>query len=240
MATFVLVHGAWHGAWCWDKLVPLLEEVGHRALPLDLPGHGRNSRAASEVTLQAYVDHVCQALDEQPRPAVLVGHSMGGVVITQAAELRPDKISCLVYLSAFLPANGQSLSQLSRANANSGSLVTANLVISEDRSCSMIKGEAVREVFYHDCEETDVEQAKALLCPQPMAPLGTPVTTNQANFGRVPRVYIECLQDQALPLAYQRQMQQSLPCSQVLSLDTGHSPFFSAPEELAALLVSLV
>ena len=91
MATYVLVHGAWHGAWCWFKVIPLLEKRGHKVVALDLPSHGRDKTPTSSVTLQSYADRVCQTLDECSEPVVLVGHSMGGVVITQAAEQRPKK-----------------------------------------------------------------------------------------------------------------------------------------------------
>src|SRR5690242_8929821 len=98
MSRFVLVHGAWHGAWCWDKVVPLLEIKGHSAHAIDLPGHGRDLTPTAEVTLERYVERVCQALVAEPEPAVLVGHSMSGMVITQAAERCPEHIQMLVYL----------------------------------------------------------------------------------------------------------------------------------------------
>src|SRR5690242_4856292 len=106
MATFVMAHGAWHGGWCWTKVVPLLERAGHAAIAPDLPGHGADTTPAREVTLQAYTDRVCQVALAQAEPVVLVGHSMGGLVISQAAEQCPEAMRTLVYITAFLLPNG--------------------------------------------------------------------------------------------------------------------------------------
>ncbi len=102
MSTFVLVHGSWHGAWCWNKLTPLLEREGHAVIAPDLPGHGEDWTPIPEISLQSYVDRVGEALDSAPEPAILVGHSMAGTVISQLAEQRPDQVAGLVYLCAFL------------------------------------------------------------------------------------------------------------------------------------------
>jgi pimeloyl-ACP methyl ester carboxylesterase len=92
MSACVLVHGAWHGGWCWDKVVRLLNKEGHRVEAPDLPGHGKNKAPIPEVSLQAYSDSICKILDAQSQPVILIGHSMGGVVISQAAEYRPERI----------------------------------------------------------------------------------------------------------------------------------------------------
>ena len=114
MSTYVLVHGSWHGGWCWDKVIPLLKARGHRVVAPDLPGHGRDKTPASDITLRAYADRVCDVLDAEAEPAILVGHSFGGLVITQAAEYRPEKIRTLVYLCAYLLRSGSSFDAVSR------------------------------------------------------------------------------------------------------------------------------
>ncbi|HBY94165.1 MAG TPA: hypothetical protein DEP84_09420 [Chloroflexi bacterium] len=238
MSTFVLIHGSWHGAWCWDKVKPLLEKQGHTVVAPDLPGHGQDKTPIPEITLQRFVDRVGQVLDAQSEPVILVGHSMGGVVITQTAEYRPDKIKTLVYLCAFLPRNGESLLQL--AQQDTETLILPNLIINEAQGYHSVKEEAIREVFYHDCRDEDVARAKSLLVPEEaLAPVATPVQTSEDNYGRIPRVYIECLRDQTIGPSLQKQMNTATPCQMVLSLDTGHSPFFSAPEALAAHLVTV-
>jgi pimeloyl-ACP methyl ester carboxylesterase len=79
MSTYVLIHGAWHGAWCWGKVVPLLQEKGHRVYTIDLPSHGADQTPVAQVSLKAYTDRVCEVLDGLDEPAILVGHSMGGI-----------------------------------------------------------------------------------------------------------------------------------------------------------------
>ena len=85
MSHFVLVHGAWHGAWCWSRVVPLLEELGHSADAIDLPGHGDDPTPRASVGIGDYVRATGEALAKGPLPAVLVGHSMGGLLISSAA-----------------------------------------------------------------------------------------------------------------------------------------------------------
>jgi len=237
MATYVLIHGAWHGGWCWDKVVPLLKKKGHNVEAPDLPGHGKDNTPIREVSLQAYADRVCKILDVQSEPVILLGHSMGGIVISQTAEYRPEKIKTLVYLTAFLLQNGEFLLQV--AEGDTEALVLPNLVMAEDQSFATVKEEAIKQVFYGDCSDEDVARAKKLLVPQAAAPFGTPINITEKNFGRIPRVYIECLRDRAISPSVQKKMYKTLPCRKVVSMDTSHSPFFSAPEALVGHLVSL-
>ena len=235
MSTFVLVHGAWHGAWCWDKVVPLLEGAGHEVIAPNLPGHGEDGTPGAELSMQAYADRIVRVLDEQPEPVVLVGHSMGGIVVSLAAEARPEGIKRLVYLTGFLLEDGKTL--ISIAENDEEALVLPNLVPNEDGSAFTVKN--VKDVFYGDCSDGDVEGAKARLVPEPAFAFGTPVAITQGNFGRVPRAYIECVGDRAIGITAQRGMHGRLRCETVVSMETSHSPFLSAPEELAGHLVSL-
>jgi len=237
MNTFVLIHGAWHGAWCWYRLVPLLRKEGNTVIALDLPSHGTDKTPTGLVTLQAYTDSVCRVLDAQTAPVILVGHSMGGIVISQAAEARPQKIKSLVYLTAFLLKDGQSL--LDVAQADTEAQVLPNLVFSDDRSSAVVNEERRKSIFYVDCSDEDVTLAQSLLVPQAVAPFATPVRTTRVNWGRIPRLYVECTRDTAISLTSQRHMQKSQPCDRVLTLETGHSPFFSAPGEVARFLLSV-
>ena len=116
MSHFVLIHGAWHGAWCWYKLAAVLRAAGHMVTCPDLPGHGVDRTPTADVTLASYVGRVVEVLDAALEPVVLLGHSMGGAVVTQAAEERPDRVRHLVYLAAFAPGDGQSVFQVARAD----------------------------------------------------------------------------------------------------------------------------
>ncbi|MDI6764340.1 MAG: alpha/beta fold hydrolase [Thermodesulfobacteriota bacterium] len=236
MATYVLIHGAWHGSWCWDKVVHLLKGKGHKVEAPDLPGHGKDPTPIQNVSLQAYVERVCKVLDAQSEPVVLVGHSMGGIVISQAAEYRPERIKTLIYLTAFLLQNGEFLLQI--AQGDTEGLVLPNLVMAEDQSHATVKEEALKEAFYGDCSDEDVVRAKSLLVPQAAAPFATPISITEKNFGRIPRIYIECLRDRAISPSIQKRMYTALPCRRVIPMDTSHSPFFSAPETLVTHLIS--
>jgi pimeloyl-ACP methyl ester carboxylesterase len=218
-------------------VLPLIEQRGHSAIALDLPAHGKDTTPIESISLDSYVDRVSAALDQVSEPAILVGHSMAGVVITQAAERWPDKIKLLVYLCAFLPRNGETLLQLAGSDPNA--LIVKNLVPSADQRSVTIRDEAIREIFYADCSDKDAAWAQSMLTPEPVAPLATPIAITGANFGRVPRVYIECLQDNAIPHTVQQAMYTASPCRQVLTLDTSHSPFISAPNQLVEQLASL-
>jgi pimeloyl-ACP methyl ester carboxylesterase len=237
MSSYVLVHGAWHGGWCWDKVLPLLRRAGHGAVAPDLPGYGSDTTPMSGVTLAAYVKRVREVIEAQAEPVILVGHSMAGVVIAQMAEICPDKIECLVFLCAFLPANGECLADWSRRDIEC--VRPSMRVVAEDKSYTTLRPEALKEVFYADCFDRDVERARQLLRPQATAPVNTPVVTTAENFGRVRRIYIETLRDRAVSNSLQRQMYSAVPCERVISMDTSHSPFFSAPETLVAHLTSL-
>jgi len=234
MSTFVLVHGGWNGGWCWEKVVPLLEEAGHEAEAPDLPGSGDDPTPIPEVSLQGYADWISGVLDAQSEPVVLVGHSSGGVVISQAAEQRPDKVKLLVYLAAFLLRDGETL--FSVAENETGSLILPNLVMSEDGASATIREDVIKEALFHDCSDEDAERAKSRFAPQALAPFVTSLALTEENFGRVPRVYIETLQDRAVSPSFQKEMYERLPCQKVVSMDTSHSPFFSAPEDLAGHL----
>ncbi len=237
MSTYILVHGSWHGAWCWYKVIPLLEKAGHRAIALDLPGHGRDWTPASAVTMQSYVDAVCKVLDAQAEPVILVGHSRGGIVVSQTAEHRPEKIKMLVYLTAYLIPDGEAM--LPTALSDTESLIGPNLVLDEEQGWHMLKAEAFRGALYGDCSDEDVALASALLTPEPNAPVATPLQTSAENLGRIPSVYIECLQDRGVSPSLQKKMYTAGACQRVISMHTSHSPFFSAPEELVSHLTAL-
>lgn len=234
MSTFVLVHGAWHGAWCWHKIVPRLESAGHTVITLDLPAHGTDITPVGDVTMDDHVERVGEVLDAQSEPAILVGHSMGGAIITQTAEEYASEIDTLVYLSGFLLGDGEAL--LDYAETDEESVVTQNLVVDEENGIATVEDDALREAFYADCDDVDVTLATSLLRPEPLAGLVTPMQTSDDNFGSLPRVYVGCEQDNAITPSTQQTMHDRLPCEEVRSIDSSHSPFLSNPDALATHL----
>lgn len=238
MSTFVLVHGAWHGAWAWEKVVPLLEKSGHRVVALDLPGHGDDGTPPKETTLGGYAERVVGALDSLEGPAVVVGHSMGGMTIGEAAERRPEEVGLLVYACAYLPPNGVSALEMSQRHADADAPVMRSVRADEERGEMTIDpSSAAREALYGECSEEDA--ARAQLRPEPIAPGVEAVSLTEANYGRVPRAYVACLRDRTITSTLQREMYTETPCREVVTMDTDHSPFLSRPAELARHLVSL-
>ncbi len=234
--TFILIHGAWHGAWCWHKLIPLLEAGGARVIAPDLPSMGADNSSAESVTLDSWARFVA-GLVEREQDCRLVGHSRAGVIISRAAELAPRHIGQLVYLSAYLLRAGDRVA--AEARRDSGSLIAANMIPSRSGVTCALRPGILREAFYGDCTDEDFALAAARLSPEPLKPLATALRVTDAAFGSVPRHYIETTRDRAVSLDAQRRMQEALPCRTVSTLDTGHSPFLSQPEALARILISI-
>ncbi|XAZ82001.1 alpha/beta fold hydrolase (plasmid) [Fibrella sp. ES10-3-2-2] len=244
--TYVLVHGGWHGAWCWKKVVPLLEANGNRVVALDLPGHGDDKTSPATVTLEEYTKKVVQVANDQTGSVILVGHSMAGVIIAQAAErLGKDKVAKLVFLDAFMPKNGESVfalaakaEALSRAAGKPvpGPSLSQCLLLADDKQTSVVDPDRVAQLFYQDCSADDIAFAKAHLGRQPMGCLGTPVQVTDAQYGVIPKVYILCSQAKDLD---KRSIANNVPIQKMYTLASSHSPFFSMPEKLVAILQAL-
>lgn len=234
---YVLVHGAWHGAWCWSKLVPLLREQGHLVTAVDLPGRWQAPGQLTAIRAADFAATVGQVVQASPFPVVLVGHSLGGATISLAAEQHPERIRRLVYLAAFLVPPGQSVGAL--AMGDKASRIPKAVRRDAATGVSVIAPEFAREVFYHDCSDDDVRMAVQLLSPEPPAMGGARLQLTPERYGGVERVYVECLQDRAISIGAQRSMQAAMPCRQVVTMDTSHSPFLSRPGELANVLSGL-
>jgi pimeloyl-ACP methyl ester carboxylesterase len=235
---YLLIHGAWHSRECFYKLSPLLQQAGHRVKAPDLPGCGQDKTSLDHVTLEAYVERVCQVLLESEEPTILVGHSLGGLTITLAAEALPHRVQTVVYLAAALiPPSETLLTVLSRLGSTH--LFPSFLEIDMQQQVSRVKQDSASlRAFYSDCCEEDIFMAKSRLRDQPMSVYAAPLQFTDVNFGSVPRVYITCSRDPVIPYDIQKKMVEAMPC-QTFCLETGHFPFFSAPEELARILISL-
>jgi pimeloyl-ACP methyl ester carboxylesterase len=234
--AFILVHGGWHGSWCWQKLTPLLQAAGARVIAPDLPSMGADPTPAGKVTLDTWSDAVAALVQREPG-SVLVGHSLAGAVISQVAERYPATIRHLVYLAAYLLPAGGSVAQAARADA--GSLLAPNMIPVQRGLTCTLRGEVLRDAFYGDCSDQDFDDARARLSPQPLKPLAGTVEVTGQRFGSVPRAFIETSRDRAVSLEAQRLMQSRLPCAPVFTLDSDHSPFLSQPEALARILISI-
>lgn len=237
MKTFILIHGSWHSAWNWHKLVPILEAAGHKAIAVDLPGMGRDKTPIAEVRMKTTVERICQLIDSVDGKVILLGHSKNGIMISQAAEYRPGKIEKLIYLAAYLIPHDKT--QREYSVQDTGGVLKPYVTQYPELQAHTLQPAIYKEGLYHDCDDTITELARVLLSHEPVESGITPLQLTEENFGSVPRYYIECLQDRAVTPFIQRKMYEGLPCKKVYSMDTSHSPFFSRPKELADIMLEI-
>ena len=234
--TFLLVHGAWHGAWCWDTLIETLERRGHAAVAIDLPGAEPGGKPGWGIKFADYIDAVNRAAEQIDGDVHLVGHSMGGLSISGAAEARPELYSSLTYVTAFL-VNGRNIIDVTKKDYDAPLFRKAMKVPNPLRGRAEVKPELAPGVFYNNCSDDVAAAASAQLCPLPSRPSLGKSTLTEARWGSIPRYYVFCTQDNALPLANQRAFVEELPCADTVTLDTDHSPFMSTPDQLADALI---
>lgn len=236
MSTYVLVHGAWMGEFAWRKVTPLLAAQGHKVITLDLPAHGNDATPAEEASLDGYVQAVIDAIG--PQEVILVGHSMGGMVISAVAEAIPAQIRQLVYVCAYLPRSGDSLYALSQEDSSSKVGGYWHQDNPAHYSPATIRSEGIVVVFGADCDAADQQLLVERHRAEPVPPLATPVTLSEDNFGRVPRAYVHTAQDLCVSPVLQKLMLSRVAVAQQAELPTSHSPFFAAPAALVDALLA--
>jgi pimeloyl-ACP methyl ester carboxylesterase len=210
MKQFLFLHGSWHGAWCWHKIVPRIETAGHRALAIDLPGRGRSPAVPALVGLKRMVDTAQAALPAQGK-VVLVVHSRNGIVASTLAEREPDRIERTVYIASMM------LFALS----------------------DWLDPEVYREALYADCSDDDVALCRGLLVREPVRPALTRLKLSAERYGRVSRAYIRLTQDRAVSLKLQDRLLAETAVDRVESLKASHSAYFSQPEQLTRTILKL-
>ncbi|MBS7229981.1 alpha/beta fold hydrolase [Flavobacterium psychroterrae] len=237
MKTFILIHGSWHSSWNWHKIIPVLESKGHKAIAIDLPGMGRDKTPIQEVTLQTSVEKICALIDSLEEQVILVGHSKNGIMISQAAEYRSEKIEKLIYLAAYLIPNGKTQTEYSVQDIEG--VLKPYVTRYPELNAHTLQTEIYKEGLYHDCEDSITQLAKLLLSHEPVATGITPLELSEGKYGSVRRFYIECTDDKAVTPFIQKKMYTETICEKVYSMQTSHSPFFSKPEELSAIFCEI-
>jgi pimeloyl-ACP methyl ester carboxylesterase len=227
--TALFVHGAWHGAWCWDPVLPLLRSAGVPALAIDLPGHGADTAPLTD--LHGHGDAIHAALDTVDGPVVLVGHSYGGAAITDAGT--HPSVRHLVYVSAFcLDAHETVISN--NVAGGQGSELEAWVRVDPDGTMTVDPAGA-GSAFFADCDPAVVPTLIARLGPERMDGLGQ--HPRAVAWRERPSTFAICTEDRALTPTLQRNLAER--CTDWVEWPTSHSPFISRPDLVADLLVAV-
>ncbi len=238
MATFVMIHGAWHGGWCFDPLRPLLEAKGHRLIAPDLPGMGGSDADLAAVTLDGWAEFVANICRTADTPVILCGHSRGGIVISQAAETAPEAINALVYITAMLvppDISREALKTLNDSNPDFTSIIQRHA----SGVATTVDPARAPAIFAQLSPMKLSATAAQRLRADPTSPRSANLHLTHARYGSLRRHYIECVYDLTIPIIDQRRMQALQPCASVITLNADHSPFFSVPKDLAAALTTI-
>jgi pimeloyl-ACP methyl ester carboxylesterase len=230
---FVLIHGAWHGAWCWEGVIKALEKAGHTAEAPTLPGHHPDDDRVG-IQFDDYVDKITATLNRQPSPVVLVGHSSAGFLLQSAAPKAPDKIARLIFVNAFVLPDGKCQFDLVPPEAAEG--MTAAAKASPDRCVPVIE-DFVRHQLMGG-ESADMQDSLiARLVPQPLALFTTPVNTRDFENLTLPITVLFCKDDVSLPPGAYLGMAQGLGDFNLIEVEGGHETLFTRPEVVASALI---
>jgi pimeloyl-ACP methyl ester carboxylesterase len=240
-STVVLVHGAWQASFVWDKVKAALEAEGQKVVTIELLGHGNDQTPVSEITFDKYVKQVTDVIDGLNTPVILVGHSLGGAIVTQAACKVPQKIDKLVYVAGFIPRSGKSVFEYSAMDQ--GTLIPSALSFSADGSTVTFANPIVnmREIFCQDGSDQDINLLVNKLRAEPVMAAGTPLNYSSETYSAIKnKYYIYTTIDHAISYPFQQQMAAEAKIINTYEIKAGHSPFLSKPEELVQILNTII
>ncbi|SDM46887.1 Pimeloyl-ACP methyl ester carboxylesterase [Catalinimonas alkaloidigena] len=235
--TFVLVHGAWQAPYAWQFVEAQLNELGQKVVVVQLPAHGDDPTPPAETSMELYKKTVVSAIKKIPGKVILVGHSMGGAVVTAVAEQIPHKIDKLVYVGAFVPGNGQTLFEL--AAYNTESLLGPALEPSEDFLTFGIKSDQIVPIFIQDGSPALQQLVLDQYQPEPAPPFDDPIAVTDRNWGKVDKYFIHTLQDNNLGPDFQEMMFTAAGITRIYPIESGHCPFLSRPTETTTILLNI-
>jgi putative intracellular protease/amidase len=235
--TYVLLHGAWADESAWGFIRNQLATNANVAV-VNLPAHGIELTPASKVSMADYVKNVTALINKQPGKVILVAHSMGGIVASQVAENIPNKISKIIYVSAYVPRNGEDLLSLAKQDAQSKA--GASLEFTTDYAAATIKKDILVEAVCADCPDFMKEVLVKYHKAEPSKPLGEKVQLSAAKFGSVPKYYISTTKDNAVGYNLQQMMiKNNGSIKKMYEMNTSHLPFVAQPQQFLNILLSI-
>lgn len=235
MATFLLVHGGCHGAWCWGRVIHNLQNLGHRGMALDLPGHGLDRTPRQNVTFNNYIEKLCEFIEEKDLSnLVLVGHSLAGIILSEVASKFPERIQHLIYLAGFVLDEGESGIEIIPANRRQEYLDMANQ--SPENSISM-DFETVHWRFLNDLDRENALKIYARLTPQPF---GVYLQASSVSLASLSQrlTYIICTNDHTMSYKLCTLLAKKL-VGDTYEIESDHDAMLSHPEELTDLLIRI-
>jgi pimeloyl-ACP methyl ester carboxylesterase len=240
MADFVLVHGAWHGAWCWQRVLPLLRAAGHTAHAVTLTGVGERAHLLSrEITLETHIADVAGLIEtEELQDVILAVHSYAGMIGTALADRMPERLKHLVYVDAVVPQPGESWSSTHASNTRDARIAAAQ--------ASPFNAFPPPDPSVFGLQAEDYEWVKRRQTPHPGEPYTHALQFDPQRVAQVPRTFIDC---NTPPLATIDVIRQRVrradywsgvwqPDASIVELATGHDPMISAPQALSDILLN--
>ncbi len=240
----LLVHGSFHDQTCWDLLIPELQELGFDVEAVTLPGHEDGNKSSFGIKLTDYVNHVVQKIQKIGSPVILLGHSMAGAIISIVAEQHPDLVKQLIYLTAIVPRNRDTMVKLNKKLSKVEKSVFEEAfrlpikVLLKGRMS--VDSALAKQAFYSEQKQEMQEDLTQKIVHQPIRPFFGKIKWTNQSLGKIKKSYIECSLDRALPIAQQRICQQHLQFSMIKTLESDHSPFYLMPRKLAYTIKELL
>ena len=229
MSNIILIHGAWHGPWCFDKLLPKLNK-SHNIIVPTLPCVSYDN---NEINLKFYNQIIFNELNKLSEPAILVGHSLAGLILCELGTKYPDKIAKLIFIAGFIPENNNNLLSCSKEDTDAD--MSLAFMPPNDKTILTLNPENIANFLYNNCNKEDKQWAVDKLQPQKLTPFNDKVCYDVSILKKIKKLYIECKYDKAVSLNMQRKMHQRINCETVL-LDSCHSPFICMPDKIAEII----
>lgn len=232
--TFVLIHGAWHGGWCWVKVARRLRALGHDVYTPSLTGLGDRAHLLSrEITLETHIADVTSLIEsEELERVTLVGHSYAGMVVTAVADRMRQRLQSVVFVDAVVPKPGESWS-----STHSRETIAARIAAAEQSSAGVsLPVPSADAMGIHDAD--DAARANRRFTPHPFGTYQSPLHFSLPVGGGLPRVFVDCINPPLATIAASRQRVRTERGWIIHELATGHDPMITEPASLTALLLA--